>query len=292
MSKSYFVAASMPKTYFIATKHRLYAKRDFPPGSTVIDPWRYIPDQKDVTVRRLGENKPALISLLVPTRGRPQEFSRMVHSAYFNATHPGRIEALAYLDEDDESIFEYRLCANIMAPIGKDWVHFITGERILLSEMWNACYREARGEILMHCGDDIVFETPGWDVIVREAFERFPDKIVLVHGDDRSPNTDLLATHGFLHRKWVETVGYFVPPLFSSDWNDVWLTDVADRIGRRVKVPIVTEHMHYSFGKAERDQNTAEREERGIRDNVVDLYLKTVDQRQRDAEKLRKEMAA
>lgn len=266
--------------YVIATKHAEYAEKRFRAGSIVIDPWRYIPDQEGVTVKRLGENKPELISILCPTRGRPVEFKRMVDSARGLATHARRIEIVAYHDEDDTSGY-----------YGLNKIQWIKGPRIVLSEMWNECYRASRGEILMHCGDDIVFRTAGWDVIVREAFRDSPDKILLVHGDDMSPNTDVLATHGFLHRRWVETVGYFVPPYFSSDWNDVWLTEVADHVGRRVKVPIVTEHMHYSFGKAERDQNTAEREERGIRDGVVELYEKTHAERIADAQKLKGVMA-
>ena len=269
------------KTFFIATKHESYRQREFPKGSTVIDPWRYIPDQEGVTVKRIGENKPALISLLVPSRGRPAGLLRMLQSAREHATHRRQIEAVVYLDEDD---------AHNYLPFRERWVRPVVGPRILLSETWNVCCREARGEILMHCGDDIVFRTPGWDAIVRETFALSQDKILLVHGDDVSPNTDALATHGFLHRRWAETVGYFVPPLFSSDWNDVWLTEVADMLGRRVKVPIVTEHMHYSFGKAERDQNTIEREERGVRDKVVERFLATADQRKRDADKLRRVM--
>lgn len=274
---------SEPAVFVIATKHAQYADEKFPEGSVVIDPWRYIPDQKGVTVRRLGENKPAMISLLVPSRDRAIQFSRMEMSAYKTATHPRRMEVIAYLDEDDPGLLGY-------GPHVHN-TQIIVGPRILLSEAWNVCYRQASGEILMHCGDDIVFRTSGWDAIVREAFEDSDDKILIVHGDDCSPNTDALATHGFLHRRWVETVGYFVPPLFSSDWNDVWLTEVADAIGRRVKVDIVTEHMHYAFGKAERDENTNEREERGRRDGVVELYKRTAKQRKNDAAKLRKVMA-
>jgi hypothetical protein len=271
------------RTYFIATKHPEYAEYVFPSGSVVIDPWRYIPDQEGVTVARIGENKPALISLLVPSRERPQEFTRMYTSALGTATHARFIEVIAYLDDDDGYARLYPRDGHIQ---------YLTGPRILLSEAWNECYRQAKGEIFMHCGDDLVFKTAGWDTIVREAFTASPDKILLVHGDDVSPNTDLLATHGFLHRRWVEAVGYFLPPLFSCDWNDVWLTEVADMLGRRMKVPIVTEHMHYSFGKAAVDQNTLEREQRGRADNVVELYERTLAERRRDAKKLRKVMAA
>ena len=268
------------KTFFVATKHPDYAHMTYPPGSTVIDPWRYIPDQEGVIVKRIGENKPELISILCPTRERPNEFRRLVESVLSLATHERRVEIVAYHDEDD-----------ISGYYGLPKVQWVFGPRIVLSEMWNECYRHSRGDILMHCGDDIVFRTPGWDEIVREAFAASPDKILLVHGDDCSPNTDVLATHGFLHRRWVETVGYFVPPYFSSDWNDVWLTEVADMIGRRVKVPIVTEHMHHSFGKAERDRNTNEREERGRADGVVEIFKEKRKERRADAAKLKAVMA-
>jgi glycosyl transferase/beta-hydroxylase protein BlmF len=109
----------------------------------------------------------------------------------------------------------------------------------------------------MHAGDDIRFTTPGWDTQVRQAFAQSQDKILLVQGDDLSPNREVLATHGFLHRRWVETVGYFLPPLFSCDWNDVWLTEIADALERRVMLPFVTEHQHYSFGKRPADKNAS-----------------------------------
>lgn len=267
--------------HFVATKHDVYRQREFQPGDVVIDPFRYIPEQKGVTVKRLGRNQPELISILVPSRGRPDAFREMLMSAANTATFFKRVQIVAYLDENDPWLDEYV----------KYGYKPIVGEQVLLSEAWNRCYENAEGEILMHCGDDIRFRTPGWDQIVRNAFRQVPDRIALVHGDDLSPNTDALATHGFVHRRWVETVGYFLPPLFSCDWNDVWLTEVADMIGRRVKVPIVTDHLHYSFGRRERDHTDVEREERGARDGVVDIYERTRDDRESDAAKLQAVMA-
>lgn len=40
--------------YFIATKHDRYKDLTFPNGSIVIDPFGYIPDRNDVTIRRIG----------------------------------------------------------------------------------------------------------------------------------------------------------------------------------------------------------------------------------------------
>lgn len=277
----------MSKVYVIATAHDAYRQREFEPGDIVIDPWRMIPDQKDVTVKRLGENRPALISVLVPTRGRPAMFSRMYDSLMATVTYPRQVEVVVWIDDDDPFLWEYA-----SRPVGEaENITYLQGERQLLSQCWNDCAGVARGEILMHGGDDITFDTPGWDVMVRQAFDESDDKILLVQGDDLSPNREVLATHGFLHRRWVETVGYFLPPLFSCDWNDVWLTEVADAIGRRKILPFVTAHHHYSFEMRDRDETDREREERGVSDDVVALFKRTRPHRVADAKKLRKVMA-
>jgi hypothetical protein len=272
------------KIYFVATAHDEYRRRQFEPGSTVIDPWRMVPEQQGVTVRRLGENRPALISVLVPSRGRPEMFKRMYESAVSTAIYPRRIEVICCHDTDDDT--------RVFYPPLVPGLRYLTVVRGLLSKVWNSCADAAKGEILMHAGDDITFNTPGWDVRVREEFDKLPDKIGLVFADDLSTNFPDLATHGFLHRRWVETVGYFLPPLFSSDWNDVWVSEVAKKIGRFVPMgDVVIEHHHYTFGKAERDQTHADREERGLRDGVVDLFKRTQRDRENDAAKLKAVMA-
>jgi len=46
-----------PTIVFISTKHEEFKNYDYPAGSLIIDPWRYIPDIDDVDVIRIGENK-------------------------------------------------------------------------------------------------------------------------------------------------------------------------------------------------------------------------------------------
>jgi UDPglucose 6-dehydrogenase len=41
--------------YFIGTKHPEFKEFKFPKGSIVLDPWRYIPDQDNINVIRIGE---------------------------------------------------------------------------------------------------------------------------------------------------------------------------------------------------------------------------------------------
>ena len=44
-----------PSVFLIGTKHANFVEMHFPQGSVIIDPWRYIPDQDDVEVIRVGE---------------------------------------------------------------------------------------------------------------------------------------------------------------------------------------------------------------------------------------------
>ena len=48
---------SEPQLFFIATKHEEFNNFSFYPGSTIIDPWRYISTNKDVKIIRVGDSK-------------------------------------------------------------------------------------------------------------------------------------------------------------------------------------------------------------------------------------------
>lgn len=221
-----------------------------------------------------------MISVLLPTRGRPDNVRRLLDSAF--QTAETEVEFVVYLDDDDPT--RHRTKDVLARGAQATWVE---GPRVVLSEMWNRCWEHARFDVAMHCGDDIVFRTDSWDVRVLEEFERRSDRIVLVHGRDGFQDANL-GTHSFLHRRWIEALGYFVPPYFSSDYNDLWLTEVADALGRRVYLPdVYTEHMHPVVGKGTWDQTHQERMARHQRDDVARLYADLATQRAADVEKLR-----
>jgi UDPglucose 6-dehydrogenase len=50
----FYEIAENYRVFFVATKHADFAGYKFPAGSVVIDPWRYIPDQKGVKIIRVG----------------------------------------------------------------------------------------------------------------------------------------------------------------------------------------------------------------------------------------------
>lgn len=43
--------------FFVATKHQLFSQISYPVGSTVVDPWRYVPQQSGVTVIHVGNTE-------------------------------------------------------------------------------------------------------------------------------------------------------------------------------------------------------------------------------------------
>ena len=223
------------------------------------------------------------ISLLCPTRKRPDFMQSLWDSVVSTSHNIQNIELVFRIDEDDKEAidkFEEMKSSQVKVVIGKRG----SGN---LSKMWNECCEVSSGEILMHCGDDIRFRTVGWDKVVLDEFEKYEDKIVLVYGDDGIREDDL-ATHGFIHKNWVDVVGYFLPPYFSSDMNDYWLTDVAKGIGRLNKINILTEHLHPVAGKHEWDETHRDRLARGKRDNVRELFISLRPKKIEDSNKLKK----
>ena len=106
-------------------------------------------------------------------------------------------------------------------------------------------YEKASGEIFFHAGDDLIFKTRLWDEMVFYQFRQSKDKILLLEAADgfHAPEKNFL-THGFLHRNWWR-LWIFCAPYFSSDFNDTWLNEVADMIGRKIYLEnLLIEHMH------------------------------------------------
>lgn len=219
------------------------------------------------------------IVLLLPTRGRPDNIVRMLQSLH-ESSHV-MPEVIARIDDDDEEI---KSALDQLIAAGEK-ISYRIGPRITLTEYWNEISGFSSAEIVMFAADDIVFKTKGWDSLIRETFDTHPDKMIFVHGDDGHWG-GRFGTHGFLHRKWIDALGYVLPPYFSSDYGDTWINDVANMLGRRVFLPIVIEHMHFLFGKAQMDATYADRLERGKKDNVAALYASMESKRKEDAEKI------
>ena len=222
-----------------------------------------------------------MISILTPTRKRPKQLARMVRSAWETALNPPEI--VVYIDDNDNS---YDLSHPVNDGIGALDVKIVDGPRILLTDTWNKCYEVSTGDILLQGNDDIIFRTPRWDVMVEEEFEKCCDKILMVHGDDLGCQHESFGAHCFVHRKWVEAVGFFIAPWFSSDFGDTVLNFAANQLDRRRYLPMAIEHQHFIFGKAVVDETTKDRLTNHVRDNPEQIYEQKLPERMQMVEKL------
>jgi len=184
-----------------------------------------------------------LISILCPTRERPDNVIRLVDSIYSLKSFRGKVEILFFVDNDDNT-FPFELSQKY-----PDKIKVIRGPRQWISNEHNILYNFAKGEILMTAGDDMVFQTKNWDQKVVDAFESFPDKIVLVYGDDKATHRGKIAVHGFFHQHWVHVLGTWVQPGRGSAW-DYWASENARLLGRlKFLSELEIAHIHFRQGE-------------------------------------------
>jgi glycosyltransferase involved in cell wall biosynthesis len=158
----------------------------------------------------------------------------MLSSAF--ATAEGDVEIVARLDDDDPSANAYP----------KDpRVTYITGPRpTMMSSLWNECWDHATGDIGMLAGDDIIFQTHGWDRRVNEAMRRAPDRLVMVYTNDETERKAPVLP--FISRRWADLVG-FTTNDFPGWFADEWIWAMAAEIRRVVFLDDVIVH-HFQLG--------------------------------------------
>lgn len=209
-----------------------------------------------------------MISICLPTRGRPEFFKRMCMSALETAFEPNDIEFVSYHDHDDTAVYEY---------VGNH--KQVIGPRIIQSHMFNMCQKVAKGPIYMFMVDDMVFETKGWDAKVKEVFEASDDKILFAYPSDGIPRHAGFGVVGFVHKNWIDTVGYLLPPYFVAWYADNWINALAGRIDRRVYLDQVNlKHTSLFDGEVSKDYTE-------VINNSKKIYYSKErhDERERDA---------
>ena len=173
-----------------------------------------------------------MISLLCPSRGRPELAKRLVDSAL--ATAKTDIEILLYLNEDDPCLEEYqRLIDPKYIEIGPDRSPAYS---------WNLLADQAKHDIFFLLGDDVEFITQDWDQLTINHFNKFKDKLACIYPlhttGKRHKNP-----HFCVHRNWKDILGYFVPPQFWHWYVDTWTREVAQKIDRYVLMEDVVLNM-------------------------------------------------
>lgn len=187
-----------------------------------------------------------MISILVPTWGRPKRLEQMVGSVFGTATRPGEVEVLVRVAEEDPCAAMYFSEPPSGAHLHATWRAQTYGKGI---EFLQA---RATGDILFAGSDDILFRTQGWDDQVRAAFAAVPDGLLVAYANNGLHREK--CEHFFTSRRWIDAVGYMVWPEFRHFCVDQWVEELARGIGRLEFLrEVVAEHMHRKYRKADDD---------------------------------------
>jgi hypothetical protein len=160
---------------------------------------------------------PPLISLLVPTRGRPAQLRRMLDSVSRTASHPERVEVILVIDEDDPASLATHPRLTVR--------HVIGPPRRTMGALNNAGFAASSGEYVMLLNDDVIVRTRGWDAIAIKCFQQFPDPFVLVHVNDTLMR-DHLCTFPLTSRAFYELAGEICPTEYERYRIDDHIEDV------------------------------------------------------------------
>lgn len=221
-----------------------------------------------------------MISMLCPTRNRPKLMRRFCESIMETAADIANIEVVFYIDDDDtESV---KMAESLKQRMN---VVYQIGARVVQSNMTNLCYNIANGIIVMMAGDDLIFRTHGWDIAVINVFDEWNDKIGIVFCDD-GYHGNSFATHPFMHKNWVEALGYVCPGYFVHAYADRHNWIIANSINRCRYIPFLVEHMHHSLQKSEFDETARDLKQKLDTYRPDLLFLQTTKLREKDIDKL------
>ncbi len=239
------------------------------------------------------------LSLLCPTRERPAGLRALITSVRKTAAKPDRIELLFYIDADDPT--REACCALLTDPRVTHGMLCvpIVGPPISVSRSWNILAAHSTGDVLLMTNDDQVYVDYGWDVRIDEEYARFADEVACMFFEKGqygpAPGQGRVEVDfPMVTRRWYETLGYFTPGIFEFWANEIWIIDIARRVGRLHPISnVFVDHIHCKEYKAPYDrtyQRHRAADDRSKRD--LARFLNTATHRNLEAAKLSAAIAA
>ncbi len=130
-----------------------------------------------------------LVSILIPTRRRPERLYKTLKSIYDTVEDLTLVEVRVRYDNDDLYTYNYHVQCLASDLIQNDWlkaefwksITWLCGERMKgydsLNLMYTELAEEANGKYIMICNDDFWFETQGWDRALVELDKTIPNDV-------------------------------------------------------------------------------------------------------------------
>lgn len=197
--------------------------------------------------------------LILPTIYRPDSLRRFVTA--YEATG-GTIPVWVVFNEDNA--FQY---ADVKTPA--HWKRCKVSRVSQLGDIFTAMFRSFPDEPYYGMvADDVVPETQGWDVILRDSCQH--DKIAW--GWDGIQN-EKLPVHPFIGGDLVRRLGYWSAPGIKHWYVDNAWKDIADKLNCGVYLPEVRmKHVHYANGLAQVDRAYNNQPSQSVDEGAYNLW--------------------
>lgn len=176
-----------------------------------------------------------MISVLIPSRGRPDGLRDAVESLILNASSPDNVEILVAIDPDDGPVhtkaieLEKRHSASTIRVM-------VTPERYGYAQLYryyNALAERAKGDWLLLFNDDALMTTQDWDERIKEIP---PDKLI---ADPKHALSASYVCFPAMHRRMYEALGHFSG---ENPAVDSYIQDIGRALGIIQQVDVWIDH--------------------------------------------------
>jgi hypothetical protein len=182
------------------------------------------------------------ISVVLPSRARPERLSDLLESISLTATDATKLEVVILLDDDDSVNYSQVKTYNIRC-------NFIVGNSgRTMGELNQECIFNAKGDVIFFSNDDVIFRTLGWDSIVSENISLMPDSRYIFYPNDLFKGSRL-CTFPIMDRKFLLENLDIIPACYLGAFMDLHIMDIFQAYSGGSKIiylpNVVCEHQHY-----------------------------------------------
>lgn len=183
------------------------------------------------------------ISVLIPSRGRPQQLIKAVTALQNLASGLHQITYAVGCDSDDPDTV--RACV----VLGQGVRAYVLQRRGSLGQIVNILSEQAPADVYCSYADDLEMREPGWDQLIADALEDHPDWVLWFKAKVVGAHT----TYAIVPDVWKRAAGRIFTDYFPYWFDDAWLTQLWQYArGRDSWVAVDADLVDDSHGKTHR----------------------------------------
>ncbi len=204
-----------------------------------------------------------MIAMLTPSFGRPEMFKEAYDVALDLADDPSNIFVVLRLDHD-ETPANVKMYRKALRSSDK----LVFGDSNHSTELYQELYEQFNTYDIYICfSDDVFCRTPHWDTKMLDYVKNVPGNppVAMMRISD---GMDITSTFFFWTKGWISALGFILPQnlLGAQDLYVNAIGEILLELGYEQHYSfakdIVFEHMHFIFGKREKDTTDTMRGER------------------------------